>query len=280
MYLSASRLRSFSSPSRRRFLLGSLLAAAVSGIAVACGGGDGDGEATQTESALMNEDELAESMLLSVDDFPSGWSEAPVGEEEESPFDKCDQGDSEGRTGRAETGDFSRGDQATVSQGVAIFQTAQQVEAPLDRFSELGECLAGVVEDGELDNDEAAFSDATFGPLAIREFGDRTDAYRIKIHFKAKQQTGLGSEGDLFVDAVLVTNGRVGFTIRADDALTPFDTDELEDIVGKAQSKVEQVLSKSESFRPDARRRSAAKETAPVAIPSQDGPAAVRAVAR
>ena len=212
-------------------------------LVVACGGGD-NGDGSASDATTRNEDELARSMLLTVADFPSGWSEAPD-DEEESPFDKCKPGDPEGRTGRAETGDFSRGGQPSVSEAVAIFETPEQVQSSLDRFSELGDCLTRVVDDGDLDTDEAEYSDATFGELSFRQFGDRTDAYRLKIHVKSKQGTGLGSEGDLFLDVVSVMNGRVGFSFNATDAFSPFDTEELEDIVSKAHAKVEDLLAES-----------------------------------
>jgi plastocyanin len=94
-----------------------------------------------------------------------------------------------------------------------------------------------------------SFSDATFGPLGFRQFGDRTDAYRLKIHFKSRERTGLGSEGDFFFDLVWVANERVGFSIQGADALMPFDTEELEDIVAKALTKVEDLSSESRTTR-------------------------------
>jgi hypothetical protein len=128
---------------------------------VGCGGGEsgdnGEGGTAPSETAAENEDELARSMLLTVDDFPSGWSEVPSEDEEESPFDKCDPGDPEGRTGGAETGDFSRGGNASVSEQVAIFETPEQVATRLSALPGLGACLTRVVDDGDLDNDAAEF---------------------------------------------------------------------------------------------------------------------------
>ena len=211
---------------------------AVAVLAVACGGGgggDNGGSVTQTD------DELARSMLLTVADFPPGWGEVPSDRREQSPADECDPGDAEGRTGRAETGEFSRGTEASVSETVAIFETPQQVEAAMARFSDVGDCVIGVVESGDLDTDEMDFQGASFGPINFREFGDKTNVYRMQLSFTSTQGTGAGSAGDIFYDLVFVASGRTGFSVYAIDVETPFDPQELEEIVSKALARVEDL---------------------------------------
>lgn len=207
-------------------------------LLVACGGND-DGPPEEDAPETHAEDTLAESLLLEVNDFPTGWSETSD-EEEESPFDDCGvDGPSEGRTGIAETGDFSEGSFATITQSVGVFETPANAAGSLDRIPAISDCLINVVNDGRLDDSESEYSDAKFGNLSFPSLGDRTDAYRLEIHAEARGETGIGSEGTVYLDLIYVTEGRLAFVIVASDIFSPFDTSALETVVRKAHQKLQ-----------------------------------------
>src|SRR5205823_1394522 len=63
-------------------------------------------------------------------------------------------------------------------------------------------------------------------------------AFRLKVHVKAKKQTGLGSEANAFWDVIYVIKGRVGYSIAAFDVGSPFNSSELQQIVSKALQKI------------------------------------------
>lgn len=125
-----------------------------------------------------------------------------------------------------------------MSEVVAIYDTAENVAAALDQLNELSECVIEALNGGEVDTDDAAFSDASLSPLSFPKYGDRSESYRFKFHVKAKNQTGIGSEGDAYIDAIYVLNGRVGYSISAFDVFAPFDTAQLQEIVEKASAKI------------------------------------------
>lgn len=223
-------------------------------VLAACGGdGDSTGSSnangslpveddidrTDSDESPSGEDDLARSLVLTVDDFPTGWAETPADrDEDDNPFDECDPGTAPGRTGVAETGDFSRGGAASVSQEVAVFDTPENAVNSLERIQQIADCLIEVVRDGSLDDDEFEYSDAKFGSLSFPSFGDTTDAYRLEIHVAAKEESGLGSEGTVYLDIVRVVEGRLGFAMQATDVFSPFDVSTLESIVSEAYDKL------------------------------------------
>lgn len=230
-------------------LLTTILLAGAIGFGACAGGGGESSEDTPAESspdAAANEDDLAQSLLLVLSDFPTGWAEEPDNDNE-SPFDECGYETSEGRTGRAETGTFSDGGSSGISQTLATFETSSQVDAALDRLSSAGDCFVRVVAEGKLDDEDAIYSDASFSPLSFPDHGDRSEAYRLSVHAEAKGETGFGSEADVYIDLVAVVVGRVGFTVSAVDILTPFDSDELDEYVSIAEARVRDELLRATS---------------------------------
>jgi hypothetical protein len=234
-------------------LLGPLIVAflvVLVGMLVACGGGN-DSDSDEGDGA---EDDLAASMLLTVEDFPSGWSEDTSDDEDEDhPFDRCEaEGDPEGLTGRAESGDFSEGGAAEISEYVAVFATADQasdaVAAGFD--DERKGCIVEVIETGELDEDDVQYTDASISDLSFPNKGDESFAVRMEIHAETDEDD---IEADVFLDVVYVSYDRVVFRIFAADVLSPFNIDELEGVVDDALAKVRaQIGAADASPRPSA----------------------------
>jgi hypothetical protein len=80
----------------------------------------------------------------------------------------------------------------------------------------------------------------TFGAVSFPQLGDASRAYRIMFHFKAKGQTGIGSEADAYDDIVYVVKGHAAFAIQSVDILAPFDTDLLQQFAKQALARVQQ----------------------------------------
>lgn len=199
---------------------------------------------TASPSPTLHPDEtrVAQAMLLTVNDFPTGWAETPSDSSTPSALDRCDPGDSPGLTGKAETGDFSSGGAATISENVALFATAQDAAASLARFTTLADCLVTVINKGNLDDSSAAYSAATYGPVSFPQSGDETHAYRVTFHVKVKGQAGFGSEGDAYFDVVYVRLGRANLSLETSDIFSPFDTDQLQQFTATALTRVQQHL--------------------------------------
>ncbi|MEX1254911.1 MAG: DUF4352 domain-containing protein [Dehalococcoidia bacterium] len=239
----------------------------ASGLIGCTSGGNDSAKTTPGDdqtSEPSNEDQLAESMLLLLSDFPTGWAEEPESDED-SPFDDCTPDTPAGRMGRAATGSFSSGGSDSISQSLATFETPDQANAAEDDRSSIGDCLVEVVEAGRLDDQEAAYSDASFSPLSFPAHGDRTDAYRLKVHVAARGETGFGSEADVYIDVVNVLIDRVGFAVQAQSVFSPFDSDELDGYVSLVESRVRERLAASGSKADD---EQGSPEDIPVAAPT------------
>jgi hypothetical protein len=205
---------------------------------VACGGSDDHSPTNEStelpprtdEPTQADETELARELLLRVSDFPAGWAEEE-GDAEESPLDECDPNEAQGKTGEAESGDFSDGSDFTVSHHVAIFASLEDVSAAYNRIEEVAECFIGKINAGEADDQAVEASDASFSPLSFPQKGDESRAYRLKFHVKAKGESGLGSEGDVFFDIVYANVGRVGIAVSAFDTFSAPDPERWEPYV-------------------------------------------------
>ncbi len=220
-----------------------LLLAATLLLATACSGSDeptaaagSTPRATATPTANPDaENDLAKTYLLTINDFPTGWAENPPDDDEaESPTDKCDDfSELRGRSGRAFTGDFSRGGVAEVSQGAALFPDDATAAAAMQQVSGRLDCLAKIINDGGLDEDDAEFSGAKVGTISFPSHGDETMARRLTF-----EVAGDGMKADLFADLVIVRKGRILTAVYAVDALSPFSTNELVPLVEKAVAKL------------------------------------------
>ena len=227
-----------------RKLLKAISAAAINVgmVAVISCGGSGDNspedtigetpreQATSVSTEKPDETSTAKSILLTVHDFPPGWAEERSNEES-SPLDECDPKGAPGKSAEAETGDFSDGSDFTISQSVAIFESETHVTNALERIEEIAACFVETISGGDLDDETAEYSDASFSPLSFRAKGDDSRAYRFKFHVQAKGETGIGSEGDVFFDIVYLRVGRVGIQIYAFDTYSAPDPDEWEPYV-------------------------------------------------
>ena len=190
----------------------------------ACGGDDDSLPAATTVPA---DQAIAESLLLTLADFPADWTEEPDEPgDSANPLDTCDPGDARGRTGLAETGDFTLGTDS-VSNSVAVFQSAAAALAALDRIPEQGNCMVREIKGGALDDENFEALDATFEPMPFPATGDRVEAHRFTMTLK---QLDSGLELKVTLDLVYAVKGRVGFSLSAQGVLSPFDSAMLESL--------------------------------------------------
>lgn len=191
---------------------------------------------TAMPEAVVDEDELAKSLLLTVDDFPVGWREVAASDsDEESPLDRClfEHGE---EVGRAESGDFDDGDWE-ISNRVVIF--ADTVTPQPEDFLASLQCAVDAFNDGEADFDDIEYMDASVGTMSFPPHGDGQYAYRIEVRAKQKGASGFGSEASIYIDMVAVFDGRLTTQVMGLSLFSPVDAAFMVDLVGKATAKLE-----------------------------------------
>jgi hypothetical protein len=201
-------------------------------VAVACGGSSTP-KATPT---AVDETAFAKSMLLTVNDFPSGWTETPSSASGEDPLKKECNLNEDARTGRAETGDFAESEgKPSLSESVLTFANAKDAVAALDQTTATVDCGIKAFNDGKLDSDGIAFSDAASRKLSLNAPGDKSYAYEIDV-------TGKSSGSDVAVHLVVVyaVVGRIGYSLTAVSTDAPYKAADLEPFAKKAAAKLKQ----------------------------------------
>ena len=199
--------------------------------------GETTGTVTPTPEGNLDreaESDLARSMLLTVQDFPTGWTEDPATTDDDpTPFDRCDSGPAPGRTGAAQSGDFTRGGIAEVTHYTGVFVSTEAMPSQRDRVMMLGGCFVDVLNSGDLDDDGVRYTDARLGEVSFPNLGDETIAYRLS--FKASD----GSQSfDFYIDIVVTRQGRYVSQLVALDGLSPFPSFQLEELARKAVTKL------------------------------------------
>ncbi len=175
----------------------------------------------------------AQAAVLTLADFPEGWTEAPADGAAKSEIDgrlaECVGVDSSGAV--AATGDFSSPDGSLViSESVGVQATESDARLVVARLTnpEVPECVAaayaelgaaalspGAIAEG------AEIGEVTATRLAVGSAGDATQAIRVIIPV-----TSDGVAGQLTVDQVVVRSGRSLATISFEGRVeaTPVET--------------------------------------------------------
>lgn len=180
-------------------------------------------DATESADAPpANEDELAASYLLTIDDMPIGWS-AMAAEESSGALDRCALM-SEGRTGSADSDRFESGRTSTLDHSVAVYVSEDAAIAAAERFGEFVDCIVDEINNGALDTDDVRASDARAGRVSM----PGAVAYRISA--KAVPAGG-GVSLEVHLDLVLQQSGRVVSFLVATDIVTPFEPSLLSELV-------------------------------------------------
>ena len=127
------------------------------------------GSDSASDDEPLPEDELAASMLLTISDFPTGWSETPEGDDDDdSAFEACPN--YEMQVGRARTGDFGRGGPSELSHSIGVFESeAAAVEAQDEARQLFQERLVGLLGQGLAARDPAVGGELAVTPVELRE---------------------------------------------------------------------------------------------------------------
>lgn len=223
-----------------RFLVALIILGAIA--LVACGGDDDANDATDSdpgEEATSDETELAESLLLTADDFPAGWTEQPADEESDA-FAECEDEEPEGKTAEAETGSFVQDSSVpSINEMLALFENQEQALDRFDRIEPLLDCLVSAIEDGALDDEEARFSAASYEEIDVVELGQRSLGYRLTFTVEALADDAPLEEAEAYFELIYVVAGRAGLVVGSFDVFSPFPTDELEDLAVIAAERAE-----------------------------------------
>jgi len=177
----------------------------------------------------------AKSALLSLPDFPSGWTLSDAARSGSSPLEKCrDAKTGKNQTAEAESGSFGNG-AASVRQTVLVYRTPGDAAAAMDSLAnELG-CAVNLMNTGKAETDEASVSGAVAGTVPAPVVGDRTNAYRIRFHITVKTTK---AEADGYIDVIYVQSGRSIVGLVASNAYEPLAADVLNPLATKAAAKL------------------------------------------
>jgi hypothetical protein len=226
------------------------IVAFASAVVLACGSDakhDSGGQAGPTGSPAApatnraDETSKAQGMLLTIHDFPSGWSEQPRVESGDDIFDQCGEEDflKPGLTGLARTGEFSQGSAAEIWQTLRIYESPAAAETAVRESTkaEIFNCVLARINRGQIDNNDWQYREASFGPISFPKISDQTIAIRLQMTAKARRPA-LISTAEVYIDAVYVRKGRVGFLVAGIDVLSPIPHEQIETLVRKAEAKV------------------------------------------
>jgi hypothetical protein len=174
----------------------------LAGAALAGCGGDNEAgdETTTTDSGAGDafgppgkEDELAGSVVLRLSDFPRGWTEGEMPEDEgqSDDFKGCPELEQEAAeveksgTGTAASAQFSLPDTATVDSEATVFENEEAATRSLALFErpEVADCISSAAEQGPRQGAEDGYE---YGqPVTRREpalaVGDDAVAYRVTL---------------------------------------------------------------------------------------------------
>jgi hypothetical protein len=197
----------------------------------------------------------AEAALLTLSDFPAGWSEVPAEDDEEDDssdemgertkecFGSSTDTDIVSNETRARTGEFTDpADDSTVTQGVSLGSTVELTEDYMAAGSADGvaACLTIVFREGyaELLEDAEEMQDAelgeiTVGALNVGEVGEDTFAYRITIPITVQ-----GFTVDFVFDLVAVRVGRSVSSLVFGSTFDPTPTERITEYTTLAASRL------------------------------------------
>jgi hypothetical protein len=177
----------------------------------------------------------AEAGVLTIGDFPEGWTETPAdaASEIDARVAECVGGESAGAV--ASTGDFSSPDGSlVVSENVNVLATERDARLVISSITnpEVPECIAaayaelgaaalsaGAVAEG------TEIGEVTATRLTVGAAGDSTQAIRVTLPV---------ADGQLTVDQVLVRSGRSLATISFEARVEPTPVETIDGITSAA----------------------------------------------
>jgi hypothetical protein len=198
----------------------------------------------------------AEAALLTIDDFPAGWTEVPDDErtplaiESQRRIAACAGGEGDRLLdlggALAESGNFRGPDNQVVEESVAIVEEAV-AEDMVARFTApgVGECFADAMQqtiDAMVTNPSAPtesfpadteLGKVTVEPLQVPAAGDESAGYRITVPLTAQ-----GITFEIILDAVVIRSGGALAGVSFQSAPEPFAAEDIDRYVGLAAERL------------------------------------------
>lgn len=192
----------------------------------------------------------AEAALLTLSDFPAGWTEVPDDGESNPELNRqiaaCGGYDGDGfidTQAEAGTGDFTNPDGDTIiNQNIGIAATEEDAAAAMAGLAnpDALPCVADVYNtsfvdalnsEGDLEGVEVG--EITVGRLNVTPVGDDTQAIRVVVPLSAD-----GFNVDLVVDLVLIRVGRSLSGLAAQSQFSPIGIEILDEYNALAASRL------------------------------------------
>jgi hypothetical protein len=212
----------------------------------ACGGdgNDNDGGGRQLKRAIEPAaQERAESMLLTLSDFPDGWrADEPAEEDEEADnaFRECVGADFSAFTvvGDAQSDGFAMGETATASSEAEVFESEQMAAEAVAEFAEAvdGEEADACMTDwlGKFEDPNIEITGAEVGELSFTPPPGVDDANAWQVEVTIEGKAGSQAEGlsaTAYVDIVQLRNGDATAEVTTTDIATPLDPEVRDQLV-------------------------------------------------
>lgn len=193
----------------------------------------------QRSDAERQEDEaIAETALLTLDDFPAGWEAVPaedneVDDELRADLDRCVEVDDDGLdqdnpSARSPTFTSSNGEEVVASVSLTPSSGDARRALKILRSDAAPGCYAEALQAQiarNLDSDElpedVEVGEPTFNRISFESLGDGSVAFRATLPVSVG-----GFDVDLYADIVFVRVGRAGIQTTFQSEASPFDTDE------------------------------------------------------
>lgn len=226
---------------RRSLRLFTVLALVAAPFAVlGCGGGDDDsGTSSDADATAAVRDiqpdaqQRAESVVLQLSDFPTGWRGGPSEDDDEGgeEFRKCISADLSDLTliGDADSDDFRMGDEVQVSAEVEVVETPEAAAEAATAFDsgitsqEASECFKKYLEESIAEDEDSKgveVGDVDIGELSFNAPAgiEEAHAYQLSIPLEAQ-----GASVTVYVDFILLRQGDLVATLDAESQGTAFD---------------------------------------------------------
>ena len=204
----------------------------------------------------------AEAALLTLADFPAGWSEVPPEEDDEATVAlqrrvaACSGSGGDNLLdfpAKACTGEFTNpDDDSSVAETVAIAPSDDEAAAVVSGMmgSDTPSCMDEVYTEffeGEVDlPDGASLSDLTVAPLNVTSVGDEVGALRVTATLDVS-----GIEIDVVTDQVLVRVGRSLAGLSFYSQQSPTSIEKIDEYLGLAASRLPGAESSSDTAAAD-----------------------------
>ena len=226
----------------------------------ACGGGDSGGGGsdvrTSAEAIEPEAQQRAESIVLKLSDFPTGWrGSAPEGsDDDDDGFRECVGTDYSAltRIADAESHDFSMGESAEVTSDVAIFKDEQQASDALAEFSKgmngtaAEDCFQDRIEKAARDestgSDEFNFGEVDIGQLNIKrpEKVEDTAAWQIVVPVEITSGVGEGFTPSFYIEYIALREGDAVAYVTTQDSFDPLDSGLRDKLVATTAGRMEE----------------------------------------